>query len=131
MPPLLTLQPCVASPHPIPTPPTAVAFLGASLSAEFTLLVLELCEGGALSANLAAGRVNWYKRGKQVGGQRGGAAPLPLAPRLALPGGQQAGGWPAHPQAWWLHPKRAWRRVALRRLRWTWHAGWPTCTAAA
>ncbi|KAL4443807.1 hypothetical protein ABPG75_011544 [Micractinium tetrahymenae] len=46
--------------------PNIVAFLGASLSADFTLLVLELCEGGALSANLAAGRVGWYKRGKQV-----------------------------------------------------------------
>lgn len=33
--------------------------------------VTEYCEGGALSANLAAGRISWYRRGKQVRVLRG------------------------------------------------------------
>lgn len=52
--------------------PPAVAFLGASLSSDFTLMVTELCEGGTLTANLAAGRISWHKRGKQVGQGGGG-----------------------------------------------------------
>ncbi|PSC68117.1 serine threonine-kinase [Micractinium conductrix] len=46
--------------------PNIVAFLGASIANDLTLLVLEFCEGGSLSANLRAGRVSWWRRGKQV-----------------------------------------------------------------
>ena len=47
--------------------PHIVSFLGASLSGDFTLLVTEYCEGGSLAGNLGTGRVNWHRRGKQVG----------------------------------------------------------------
>lgn len=40
--------------------------------------VTEYCEGGALSANLAAGRITWYRRGKQVRGACCMAAPRAL-----------------------------------------------------
>ncbi|KAI7839307.1 hypothetical protein COHA_007005 [Chlorella ohadii] len=46
--------------------PHIVSFLGASLNSDFTILVTEYCEGGSLSANLAAGKISWYRHGKQV-----------------------------------------------------------------
>ncbi|KAI7838603.1 hypothetical protein COHA_007611 [Chlorella ohadii] len=49
--------------------PNVVAFLGACIQSDRTMLVTEYCDGGNLTRNLMAGRVTWYRRGKKVSGQ--------------------------------------------------------------
>jgi Protein kinase domain len=43
-----------------------VQFQGAYLGPERTLLVTEYMEGGDLMANIAAGRINWWRRGRKI-----------------------------------------------------------------
>ena len=43
-----------------------VQFQGAYLGPDKTLLVTEYMEGGDLMANIAAGRVNWWRRGRKI-----------------------------------------------------------------
>ncbi|PRW39362.1 serine threonine- kinase [Chlorella sorokiniana] len=46
--------------------PNVVAFLGACIQTDRTMLVTEYCDGGNLTRNLMAGRVTWYRRGKKI-----------------------------------------------------------------
>ncbi len=48
------------------------------------MLVTEYCEGGNLARNIVARKVNWYRRGRKVGG-----GTKRLLPRLAA-------AWPAY-----------------------------------
>ena len=43
-----------------------VQFVGAVMQPDCTMLVTEYMEGGNLAQNIAAGRVNWRRRGRKI-----------------------------------------------------------------
>ena len=59
---------CSQPHHAAASAAAAASLQGACLTDDGALLVLEYCEGGNLSRNIAADKVSWYRRGRKIAG---------------------------------------------------------------